>query len=192
MKLVGKCLTFMKENKSIVFALAVVLLSFVFLAIPGAFAHYDYIGIINGHKTFRYNFSGYQWIFGTVKNILDVKIGSPSAQGIAIFVMLILCVPGLLFSKKSSFVALLTTLALITISVLFFTISAAGPKAYPLYHIPEKNHAYSLMLWVPYLLGSFTVLAGGLMGYRTFKVMKDEVEHPTASSKGPSYNYLHK
>ena len=189
-----KVIKFVKENRVIVFALCVVLLSFILLALPGQFAHYGPLNLSSkvASERFLYRLSGYQWIFGTVETKLGAKIGSASAQGIAAFSILALCVPGLLFSKKSSFVALLTTLALITISVLFFTISAAGPKAYPLYHIPEKNHAYSLMLWVPYLLGSLLVIAGGLMGYRTFKVMKSEVKNPTVSSKGPSYNYLHK
>jgi hypothetical protein len=193
MKVIGKALAFIKENKIIVFALAIVLLSFVFLALPGQFAHY---GILNlkskvPSERFAYRLSGYEWMFATKENILGSKIGSVPAQGIAIFVMLILCVPGLLFSKKSSFVSLLTSLALITISVLFFTISAAGLKAYPAF-LPAKNGEYSLMLWVPYVLGSLIVIAGLLMSYRTFKVMKDEVQHPTASTKGPSYNYLHK
>ena len=191
MKLVGKCLAFVKENKIIVFALAVVLLSFVFLALPGQFAHYNVSGYVKNHYTFKYNLNGYQWFFGTFEDHLGNKIGSASAQGIAIFVMLILCVPGLLFSKKSSFVALLTSLALVTIAILFFTISAAGPKAYPLWHVKAKDSEYSLILWVPYLLGSLIILAGGAMCYRTFLVMKDEVKHPTAS-KGPTYSYLKK
>ena len=191
MKLVGKCLAFCKENKIIVFALAVVLLSFVFLALPGQFAHYNLDGYVKNHYTFKYNLNGYQWFFGTFEDKLGNKIGSASAQGIAIFVMLILCIPGLIFSKKSSFVALLTSLALVTIAILFFTISAAGPKAYPLWHIKAKDSEYSLMCWVPYLLGSFIILAGGAMCYRTFLVMKDEIKRPS-QPKGPTYSYLKK
>ena len=191
MKLVGKCLAFCKENKIIVFALAVVLLSFVFLALPGQFAHYNIDGYVKNHYTFKYNLNGYQWFFGTFEDKLGNKIGSASAQGIAIFVMLILCVPGLLFSKKSSFVALLTSLALVTIAILFFTISAAGPKAYPIWHIKAKDSEYSLMRWVPYFLGSFIILAGGAMCYRTFLVMKDEIKRPS-QPKGPTYSYLKK
>ena len=192
MKLVGKCLTFVKENKIIVFALAVVLLSFIFLALPGQFAHYGVLNLNSkvASERFLYRLSGYEWIFGTKENVLGNKIGSASAQGIAIFVMLILCVPGLLFSKKSSFVALLTSLALVVIAILFFTISAAGYKAYPNF-LPAKDHEYSLMLWVPYVLGAFIIIAGGLMCYRTFLVMKDEVKRP-AQPKGPTYSYLKK
>ena len=186
-----KVIKFIKENKIIVFALAVVLLSFVFLALPGQFAHYNVSGYVKNHYTFKYNLNGYQWFFGTFKDHLGNKIGSASAQGITIFVMLILCVPGLIFSKKSSFVALLTSLVLITVAILFFTISAAGPKAYPLWHVKAKDSEYSLMLWVPYLLGSLIILAGGAMCYRTFLVMKDEIKHPT-TAKGPTYSYLKK
>ncbi len=184
---------FLKENKVILFALLVVLVSFGLLAIPGQFAHYGPLNLSSkvASERFLYRLSGYQWIFGTVENKLGSKIGSASAQGIAAFSLLVLCVPGLLFSKKSSFVALLTTLALITVSVLFFSISAAGAKAYPNYHIQPENHAYSLILWVAYVIGGLLILAALLMGYRTFKVMKDEVKSP-AKAKGPTYSYLHK
>ena len=178
---------FIKENKIIVLALVIVLLSFGFLALPGQFAHYS----ANGKNTFFYNLSGYQWMFGTAKNSLGNEIGSASAQGIAALALLALCVPGLLFSKKSSFVALLTTLALITVSILFFSISAAGPKAYPNWHIQPADNDYALILWVAYVIGGLLILAGALMGYRTFKVMKDEVKSP-AKAKGPTYSYLHK
>lgn len=193
MKLVGKCLAFCKENKIIVFALAVVLLSFVFLALPGQFAHYG-VNILGSKKAsdrYFYWLNGYQWFFGTKTTALDVKLGSASAQGITIFVMLILCVPGLLFSKKSSFVALLTSLALVTIAILLFTISVAGAKCYPNWHIPADDHEYTLMGWVPYFLGSFIILAGGAMCYRTFLVMKDEIKRPS-QPKGPTYSYLKK
>ena len=193
MKLVNKCLAFCKENKIIVAALAVVLLSFVFLALPGQFAHYG-VNILSSKKLsdrYSYLLNGYQWFFATESTALGTKLGTASAQGITIFVMLILCVPGLLFSKKSSFVAMLTSLALVTIAILFFTISAAGPKSYPNWHIPADDHEYTLMGWVPYFLGSFILIAGGFMCYRTFLVMKDEVKHPT-STKGPTYSYLKK
>ena len=176
---------FIKENKIIVLALVVVLLSFGFLALPGQFAHY----YANGKNTFFYNLNGYQWMFGTVKKALGNAIGKASAHGIAALVLLAICVPGLLFSKKSSFVALLTTLALITVAVLFFTVSAAGAKAYPTYHTYGKgDYAYG---WVPYLIGGLLIAAALLMGYRTFLVMRDEVKRPT-QQKGPQYNYLHK
>ena len=195
MKLVGKCISFVKENKIIVFALAVVLLSFIFLALPGQFAHYQ-VNQLGKHPTYDYNLSGYDFMFGIAKHKTsgnDMPHVKPIAQGIAIFVMLILCVPGLLFSKKSSFVALLTSLALITIAVLLFTISAASYKAYGEYkiHVISENHDYSNISWVPYLLGAFILIAGLAMSYRTFLVMKEEVKHPT-QPKGPSYNYLHK
>ncbi len=188
-----KFVKFVKENKIIVAALVVVLLSFVFLALPGQFAHYG-VNILSSKKLsdrYSYLLNGYQWFFATESTALGTKLGTASAQGIAIFVMLILCVPGLLFSKKSSFVAMLTSLALVTIAILFFTISAAGPKSYPNWHIPADNHEYTLMGWVPYVLGSLIMLAGLAMCYRTFLVMKDEVKNPT-TSKGPSYSYLKK
>ena len=184
---------FLRENKAIVFALLVVLLSLGLLALPGQFAHYGPLNLSSkvASERFLYRLSGYQWIFGTVENKLGSKIGSASAQGIAAFSLLVLCVPGLIFSKKSSFVALLTTLALVTVSVLFFSISAAGVKSYPNWHIQPKDNAYALILWVAYVIGGLLILAGGLMGFRTFKVMKDEVKRPS-QSKGPTYSYLHK
>ena len=188
-----KVVKFIKENKVIVLALLIVLLSLGLLALPGQFAHYGPLDLSSkvASERFRYRLSGYQWSFGTVEDILGNKIGKASAQGIAAFVLLVLCVPGLLFSKKSSFVALLTSLALVTAAILFFSISAAGVKSYPNYHIRPKDNAYALILWVPYVIGGLTILAGGLMGYRTFLVMKDEVKSP-AKAKGPQYSYLHK
>ena len=188
-----KVVKFIKENKIIIFALLVVILSFALLALPGQFAHY-WPNKLNSNvpsERFHYRLSGYEWIFGTKENTLGNKIGSASAQGIAAFVMLALSAVGLLFSKKSSFVSLLTSLMLIVVAILFFTISAAGPKAYPNWHVPEKNHEYSLMGWVPYVVGSLVILAGFLLFYRTFKVMRDEIKRPQ-QAKGPSYSYLHK
>ena len=185
---------FLKENKTIVLALFIVLLSLALLALPGQFAHYGVKDLTSkvASERFKYNLNGYQWMFATQKNALGEQVGKPVAQGIAAFVMLVLCVPGLLFSKKSSFVALLTTLAMITVSVLYFSISAASAKCYTgIDFMPAKDHAYYLILWVPYVIGGLLVVAGLLMGYRTFKVMKDEVKSP-AKAKGPTYSYLHK
>ena len=192
MKLVGKCINFCKENKIIVAALAVVLLSFVFLALPGQFAHYGVLNLKSkvASERFAYRLNGYQWIFATKENVLGNKIGKVPAQGVAIFVMLILAIPGLLFSKKSSFVALLASLELVVIAILFFTISAAGLKAYPSF-LPAENHEYSLMNWVPYVVGSLIMLVGLAMCYRTFLVLKAEAKAPV-QPKGPSYSYLKK
>ena len=189
-----KVIRFIKENKIIVFALCVVLLSFGLLALPGAFAHYGPLNLSSkvASERFKYFYNGYQWMFATKEDVLGNQIGKPVAQGIAAFAMLVVCVPGLLFSKKSSFVALLTSLALITISVLYFSISAAGFKCYTGYDFMQpENHAYYLILWVPYVIGGLTVIAGGLMLYRTILVMRDEVKSPT-QSKGPTYSYLKK
>ena len=187
-----KVIRFIKENKTIVFALLVVLLSFVFLALPGQFAHYGVLNLKSkvASERFQYNLNGYQWMFGTAENVLGNKIGSAVPQGIVAFSFLILAIPGLIFSKKSSFVALLTSLLLITTAILYFTMAPAGLKAYPNY-LQAKDHEYYLILWVSYVIGSFLLIAGSLMSYRTVLVMKNEVQHP-AQSKGPSYNYLHK
>ena len=189
-----KAIKFIKENKVIMFALCVVLLSFVFLALPGQFAHYGPLNLSSkvASERFKYFYNGYQWMFATKEDILGNQIGKPVAQGIAAFVMLILCVPGLLFSKKSSFVSLLTSLALITVSILYFTISAAGFKCYTGFDFMQpEDHAYYLILWVPYLIASFLIIAGLLMGYRTFLVMKSEIKSPS-QSKGTTYSYLKK
>ena len=189
-----KLLKFIKENKAIVFGLIVVLLAFGLLALPGQFAHYE-VNVINGKKiSYLYNLNGYQWSFATVQNSAGNDLGSPVAQGIAIIVMLGLSFIGLLFSKKSSFVSLLTSLVLITISILCFTISVAGLKAYPNFpaaNTDDGSPYYSLMSWVPYVIGGLALLAGVALGYRTFKVMKSEAGRPN-QPKGPSYSYLHK
>lgn len=182
-----KVIKFIKENKAIVFALCIVLLSFGLLALPGQFAHY---GLLTANK-FKYNFSGYQWMFGLGKDpYTDNQVGKAVPQAIVALSFLVLCVPGLLFSKKSSFVSLLTSIILVATSILFFTISLAGEKAYQDIG-PVKLDNYSYILWVPYVIGGLLILAGGLMLFRTIRAMKDEIKNPS-QPKGPSYNYLHK
>jgi len=194
MKLISKALAFVKENKIITLALFIVLLSFIFLALPNQFAHFGPADFTSKVETQRWDYSlnGYQWMFGTVEDLDGNAIGGPVASGIAAFSMLVLCVPGLLFSKKSSFVSLLTSIALVVIAILFFTCSHGCAKAYgTLYAEAPKGEHWSIMRWVPYVLGSFIMLVGLLMCFRTFVTLKNEIKHP-AAPKGPSYNYLHK
>ena len=188
-----KLVKFIKENKIICLTLVVVFLTFVLLALPGQFAHYDVGPIVNGRATYRFNLNGYQWFFGTVTKKLgddEINIGSAVPSGIAAFVLLILSFIGLLFSKKSSFVSLLVSLALVVVAVLFFTSSAAGLKAYPNYPLSEEGD-YTNMSWVPYVVASLSLISGGLMMYRTVLVLKEEVKKPS-QGKGTSYSYLHK
>jgi len=185
-----KFVKFLKENKIITLSLIIVILSFVLLALPGQFAHF-----VPKHidpNTYKFYLNGYQWMFGTTKNVLDEAIGPAIGSGIAAFVLLILSFFGLLFSKKSSFVSLLVSLALITVAILFFTVSPATAKAYPdtIFYVSENGDFHN-MSWAPYLIGSLTIIAGGLMMYRTVLVLKDEVKRPT-QGKGPTYSYLHK
>lgn len=185
-----KLVKFIKENKVIVFALAIVVLSLVLLALPGQYAHYGVGPIRDGKATYAFYLSGYQWMFGTVENVVGDKIGSAVPSVIAALVLLGLSFIGLLFSKKSSFVALLVSLALVVVAVLFFTTSPAGFKAYPNF-LPAEDGDFTYMSWVPYVVASFTLIAGGLMMYRTVLVMRDEIKHPS-QPKGPTYSYLHK
>lgn len=189
-----KLLAFIKNNKVIVFALVVVLLSFLLLALPGQFAHYGVDGFEHGRYTFKYNLNGYQWIFATVKKInSDTKIGHVTGYGISLFVLLVLSFGGLLFSHKSSFVSLLTSLALITVAILLFTVSHASLKAYSDFGVWDKvGQRYTNINWVPYVVASLVIIAGFAMFVRTVKVLKSEIKNPAPASKGPHYNYLHK
>ena len=179
-----KLLAFIKQNKAIVLALVIVLLSFGLLALPGQFAHYNIQSIINNKVTYKYYMSGYQWFFN-LEVEPDVKIGKVVAEGVAIVVLLGLCVPGLLFSTKSSFVAMLTSLALIVVAILFFTVASYGPKFYNFPKLDKGSH----FSWVPYVVGGLTIIAGAIMTYRTIIVMKNEIKSPS-QSKGQSYSYL--
>lgn len=184
--MISKIIKFVKENKIVVFSLAVIVLSFILFALPGQFAHYELVG-----KKFNYNLSGYQWIFNTMVkkgNGITAKVGnSVVGQGIAVIVMLAIAIPGLIFSRKSSFVTLVTGLDLLVTSILLFTISNAGLKAYPYAQLV----GHSLMNWVPYVVGALVVIAAGLVIYKAVMMMKDEIKHPV-QPKGPTYNYLHK
>ena len=57
-----KVIKFVKENRVIVFALCVVLLSFILLALPGQFAHYGPLNLSSkvASERFLYRLSGYQ------------------------------------------------------------------------------------------------------------------------------------
>ena len=178
------------KNRAILITLIIVVLSFVLLALPGQFAHFGVEKFVP-RTTYKYNLSGYQWMFGTVKNSLDNAIGSAVGSGIAAFVILILVFVGLFFCKKSSFVSLLVSLALITVAILFFSSSAATAKAYSEVYVLSEKGDFTNMSWVPYVIASLTLIGGGIMMYRTVLVMKEEVKRPS-QGKGPSYSYLHK
>ena len=189
-----KLLKFVKENKAIVFALVVVALAFGLLALPGQFAHWNPNGATEKIVTsYKDNLSGYQWMFGTYEPAYGSKEYPAFAQGISMFVLLVVSVPGLIFSKKSSFVSLLTSIVLVVLSILFFTSSVATVKAYDL-QVWTKDVGgprFYAVTWLPYVLGGLILLAGAALGYRTFKVMKSETGRPN-QPKGPSYSYLHK
>ena len=191
-----KLVKFIKENKIIVLAFLIVLLTFGFLALPGQFAHYD-LGPIDSHgrATFTYNLSGYEWIFATVRKVGSTSkkeyIGSVVPSGIAELALLALSIVGLCFSKKSSFVSLLVSLTLITIAILFFCTSAASSVSYHYYHAVAEKGDFSNIGWVPYVVASLNLIAGGLMMFRTILVLKEEAKHPV-QQKGPSYSYLKK
>ena len=178
-----KLLAFIKQNKAIVLALVIVLLSFGLLALPGQFAHYNIQSIINNKVTYKYYMNGYQWFFNL--KVKGDQIGKVVPEGVAIIVLLGLCVPGLLFSKKSSFVAMLTSLALIVVAILFFTVASYGPKFYQFPKLDKGSH----FSWVPYVVGGLTIIAGAAMTYHTVIVMKNEIKSPS-QSKGKSYSYL--
>lgn len=175
------------KDKIILLTLFVIVLSFVLLALPGQYAHFG----IEKIGQYRYNLSGYQWMFGTVKDEAKEAIGSAVGSGIAALVLLGLSFIGALFSKKSSFVSLLVSIALITVAILFFTTSAASAKAYSKVFVLSEDGDFTNTSWVPYVIGALTLIAGALMMYRTVKVMQQEVKSPS-QPKGPSYSYLHK
>lgn len=196
-KLISKVVSFVKENKIVCFALAVIVLSFIFLALPGQFVRWGiYQKELGGKYFFKYSLSGYEFIFNKGKDIYGNPLGAKVVgQGVIIIVFLALSFVGLCFSKKTSFFTMLTGLVLIVTAILFFTISGAMYKCYPnfvqLYG--ENDKRISLMKWVPYLLGALIVIAGILVTYKAVMMMKDEIKHPVQDhKKEPTYNYLKK
>ena len=176
-------LKFVKENKIIVLAMTVIVLSLILLAIPGQFAHANLIG-----DKYSLHFGGYEFIFNTRTSVLDAKYGvSVIGAGIAIIVMMVLSLVGLVFSKKSSFVMMITGLMMLTVSILFFTMEGAAEKSYPAFVFNEGK----IITWVNYVAGALMIIAAALVIYKAVMVMKDEIKHP-AKPKGPSYNYLKK
>ena len=58
-----KLVKFLKENKIITLALAIVILSFVFFALPGQYAHFVPKNTTVSPKTYEFYLSGYEWMF---------------------------------------------------------------------------------------------------------------------------------
>ena len=192
----SKILKFVKENKIILFALAVIVLSFIFLALPGQFLRYG-IGTKIGNNKYEwaYELSGYQFIFNKGTDILGGKLGAKVVgQGVVIIVFLAVCVPGLIVSNKTSFFTMLTGLLLVVTGILFFTLSKAMYKCYPNFDplLNDADKKISILKWVPFVLGSLVLIAGLLVTYKAVKMMKNEIKHPTAGNKTPTYNYLKK
>lgn len=183
----SKIIKFVKENKIVVFALAVIILSFIFLALPGQFAHADLVP----NKGFSTKFGGYEFIFNTKEDVLGNAYGKVVGAGVAAIVMLALSVVGLIFSNKSSFVTIVTGLMLITVSILFFTMEKSAINTYGSIHTFWYNDMYHIINWVAYVCGGLIVIAGALVVYKSIMMMKDEIKHP-AKAKGPTYNYLKK
>lgn len=175
---------FIKENKIIVFALFVIVLSLGLLAVPG-FTRSHLVG-----DEPKYLLSGYQTFFNTkytAASVLETKVLTGTvAAGIAAIVMLGVTFIGMLFSKKSSFVMALCGLSLLAIAILFFTMEASVTKVIRIPFEGKSNCG-----WVTYVLGALNLIASGLVIYKTVLVMKDEIKHP-AKPKGPTYNYLKK
>lgn len=181
----SKLIKFVRDNKIVVFALAVIVLTFGLLAIPG-FSRDVLVG-----DSFKYYLSGYETFFNTrytAAAVLETKVfKGVLGAGIAAFVMLILSFVGLLFSKKSSFVMALTGLSLVTVAFLFLTMEPSVRNI--LTHYPyEDNFVCGC---ITYIIGALLLIAGGLVIYKTVLRMKDEIKHPS-KAQGPSYNYLKK
>lgn len=181
-----KVISFIRENKIISLAIAIVVLSLILLAIPG-FAKFG----LRGEGKYIYHSNGYRLFFGGVKSIVPEadNVGGTVGAGIAAFVLLIVGGVAAGFSKKSSFVMMLTSLELIATAIVFFTMKGSIEKAYAAFALVEKDLVIG---FINYFIGAIVLIAGLLLGYKTVMVMKDEIKHPTKSSSGPTYNYLKK
>lgn len=182
-----KIISFIRENKIISLVFAIIVLSLILLAIPG-FAKFG----LKGKDTYTYTANGYSLFFGGVESIVPDadNVGSTVGAGIAAFVMLVIGAVAVCFSKKSSFVMLLTSLELITVAILFFAMKKPVDESYALFSIVEDG---MVLGFLNYFIASIVMIAGLLLGYKTVMIMKDEIKHPSAkSSSGPTYSYLKK
>lgn len=174
---------FIKENKIFVIALAVIVLCGILLALPGQSFHT--VPFVDG---FKEHFNAYQFMFGRCQTTAGVAFGKVVPAGIALVVLAVLSIVGLVFSNKSSFIAMLTGVAMLVSSILLFTFTKSGYKAYGMYL--DKN--FGGMSWAVWLSASFMLIASALVIYKAVLMLKDELKKPAKANKGPTYNYLKK
>lgn len=174
---------FIKENKVFVIALAVIVLCGILLGLPGQSFHT--VPFVDG---FKEHFNCYKFMFGRCETTAGVAFGKVVPAGIACVVLVGLSIAGLFFSNKSSFIAMLTGAAMLVASILMFTFTKSGYKAYGMYL--DKN--FGGMGWAVWVSASLMLLASALVIYKAVLMLKDEMKRPAKSNNGPSYNYLKK
>lgn len=178
---------FIKENKVFIIALAVIVLTGILLVLPGqSFATCPNSGKFSEH------FNGFQFMFGRCKSIAGTKIGGVVPAGIAFVVLTGLNIVALHFSKKSSFIAMLTGLSMFISSILLFTFTSSARKVYKSGAIDYLAKDFGRMGWAVWLSASLMLLAAALVIYKSVLMLKDEMKRPAKSNNGPSYNYLKK
>ena len=171
---------FIKENKLAVLSISVIVLSAIFLALPGQFATYHYS---------PYAASGYEFFFNTITHEYNsVKLGNGIiGSGIAILILFVFGIASICLGKKSSFFVLLASIFNLVPAILFFCMENQAKSHYPAYVFEGKP----ICGWVTYVCGALLILVALYLGYKAVRMMINEVKHPSAP-KGPSYNYLKK
>ena len=112
-----------KHTVVVLFALATIVLTLVFLALPGQF-----VSLIPDASVSKGAMGGYQFIFGgsiEARNMQAHAVDGAalvSAHGIAFLVLLVIAVVCYVFSKKSSALLLLAGIVMLVATILLFAV----------------------------------------------------------------------
>ena len=173
-----------KSRVVILFALATIVLTLVFLALPGQF-----VSLIPNASVSKGAMGGYEFIFGGSVEARNMQAhGSDgaslvSASGISFLVLLVIAVVCYVFSKKSSALLLLAGIVMLVATILLFCVKAWLDKSYTRYVDS------SVGLWVPYLSASLLALSTCATFYVAITSLIKEARQPY-SPKKETYSYL--
>ena len=176
-----------KHTVVVLFALATIVLTLVFLALPGQF-----VSLIPDASVSKGAMGGYQFIFGgsiEARNMQAHAVDGAalvSAHGIAFLVLLVIAVVCYVFSKKSSALLLLAGIVMLVATILLFAVKGWVNDLY------DRYTGSSVGLWVPYLSASLLALATCATFYVAITTLIKEARQPNTPKKQTYSNLKNK
>ena len=159
-------------------AIAVVVISFGLLAIPGFFKLTP--NSFNGYEMiFRFKFekgSDFNWLASNGNN-------SVCTIGIVALVFALLSGVSVAFDKKSCALDILSGVLLVFSGIVFLSMQAWAVICYKRTNLSECSIGA-----VSYVIGALQLLVGAMITYKGFSILKEEKSNP----KAVTYSYLKK